>query len=95
VHLDRAVTWATVVEAARRHGRIAVGYRVGAASQDRASGYGITFDPRRSSVITFRRDDRLIVIAADNEGTVPAAIVPRPSDAVSSVAPGRDLDRSG
>src|SRR5918997_3125824 len=53
----------TVVEAARRHGEVAVGYRVKAETGDPHKSYGVHLNPDKSQRITFAEGDRLIVLA--------------------------------
>jgi voltage-gated potassium channel Kch len=53
----------TVVEAARRHGEVAVGYRVKAETGDPHKSYGVHLNPDKSQRITFTEGDRLIVLA--------------------------------
>lgn len=61
----RAITFATVVEAARRRGEIAIGYRLREASTDAARSYGVVVNPRKSASVTFSPGDRVIVVAED------------------------------
>jgi ion channel POLLUX/CASTOR len=53
----------TVVEAARRLGEVAVGYRVKAETSDPRKSYGVRLNPHKSQRITFTEGDRLIVLA--------------------------------
>jgi ion channel POLLUX/CASTOR len=53
----------TVVEAARRRGEVAVGYRLTAEMADHASSYGVYLNPEKSRLVTFSGQDRLIVLA--------------------------------
>ena len=59
------MTFYTLVEAARRRGEIAIGYRIQAAAGDAARSYGVVVNPDKSATVTFRSQDRLIVIAED------------------------------
>jgi voltage-gated potassium channel Kch len=63
VELGRKVTFATLVEAARRRGEVAIGYRVAARADDAAASYGVKVNPRKSATITLAPGDRLIVLA--------------------------------
>ena len=65
VQLGRAVTYATVVEAARRYGQVAIGYRLRAESADATRAYGVHVNPRKSAQLTFDGTDKVIVLAAD------------------------------
>ena len=53
----------TVVEAARRRGEVAVGYRVGAEAGDPRNSYGVRLNPAKSRRIEFAEGDRVIVLA--------------------------------
>ena len=53
----------TVVEAARRRGEVAVGYRLQTETADPAASYGIHLNPAKSGRVTFSEGDRLIVLA--------------------------------
>jgi ion channel POLLUX/CASTOR len=53
----------TVVEAARRRGVVAVGYRLKAEIGDPDTSYGVHLNPEKSRRITFTEQDRLIVLA--------------------------------
>jgi ion channel POLLUX/CASTOR len=53
----------TVVEAARRRGETAIGYRIAAKGSDKANQYGVVINPPKSAPVTFAEDDRVIVLA--------------------------------
>jgi ion channel POLLUX/CASTOR len=53
----------TVLEAARRRGEVAVGYRLGAETGDPAASYGVHLNPDKSRRVTFAEHDNLIVLA--------------------------------
>jgi voltage-gated potassium channel Kch len=59
------VNFYTVVEAARRRGQTAIGYRLVNESHDAEKSYGIHTNPKKSEKVTFSTDDKLIVIAED------------------------------
>ncbi len=61
----RAVSFYTVVEAARRRGEVAIGYRVRAQAGDAAQAYGIVVNPAKSKPVTLAPDDHIIVFAED------------------------------
>ncbi len=63
VELGRPINFYTVVEAARRRGEIAVGYRLHAARHDPARAYGVQLNPDKSGRIAFSEQDRIIVLA--------------------------------
>jgi voltage-gated potassium channel Kch len=53
----------TAVEAARRRGEIAVGYRLRSETTDADSSYGVYLNPAKSRRVTFGEQDKLIVLA--------------------------------
>ena len=59
------VTYATVVESARRQGQIAIGYRIAAKGRDPHSAYGVTVNPDKAERLTFAIDDKIIVVSED------------------------------
>lgn len=65
LELGRPVTFATAVEAARRRGEVAIGYRLAADGGDAEKGYGIRVNPPKSARVTFGEADRLVVLAED------------------------------
>jgi hypothetical protein len=65
VELDRPLSFYTVVEAARRRGQVAIGYRRSALADDAAAQYGVRVNPRKSESISFAGGDRIIVVAED------------------------------
>lgn len=65
IELGRPVSFYTVVEAARRRGHAAVGYRIAADASDSAMRYGVRLNPPKSEPITFAEGDRIIVVAED------------------------------
>ncbi|MFC4913548.1 CASTOR/POLLUX-related putative ion channel [Actinomadura gamaensis] len=54
----------TVVEAARRRGEVAIGYRVGAQTLAPPT-FGVVLNPDKTRRLTFAEDDRIIVLADD------------------------------
>jgi voltage-gated potassium channel Kch len=65
VALGRPVNFYTVLEAARRRGEIAIGYRREAIAKDAAQAYGVAVNPAKSGKITFAEADKVIVLAED------------------------------
>jgi len=63
VAVGTPVNFYTVVEAARRRGEIAIGYRQTAHSQNAERQYGVAVNPKKSERVTFGELDRIIVIA--------------------------------
>jgi voltage-gated potassium channel Kch len=65
IRLGEEVTFATVIEAARQRGEVAIGFRRREAEQDAAQAYGVTLNPRKSTTLRFASGDRVIVLAED------------------------------
>jgi len=63
VELGRPVAFYTVVEAARRRGEVAIGYRSAALSGDAKASYGVRVNPPKADRVTFAEGDRVIVLA--------------------------------
>jgi len=61
VVLGKAMSFWHVVEAARRRGEVAIGYRVAGGN----GGDGVRVNPPKSSSVSFGAEDRVIVIAED------------------------------
>lgn len=55
-------TFATAIEAARRHGETAIGYRLG-HTRDVPPSYGIHLNPPKSAPLTLHEGDQLVVVA--------------------------------
>ncbi len=65
VQLGTPINFYTVVEAARRQGGVAIGYRLDSEAHNAAASYGVKVNPQKAQTITFSAADR-IVILADN-----------------------------
>jgi voltage-gated potassium channel Kch len=65
VHLGVEVSFYTVVEAARRRGEVAIGYRQMAYAKDAGKSYGIAVNPKKSEKVAFAEADQVIVLAED------------------------------
>lgn len=63
VAVGQPVNFYTVVEAAKRRGETTIGYRVMSESHNAGKDYGVHVNPKKSGVVTFKPDDKLIVIA--------------------------------
>jgi hypothetical protein len=59
------VNFYTVLEAARRRGQTAIGYRLLAESSDPEQSFGVHLNPSKTEPVTFGEDDRVIVLATD------------------------------
>ena len=60
-----SVTYATLVESARRYGQVAIGYRIKAEAGDATQTYGVHVNPRKSTEVTLTVDDKVIVLAQE------------------------------
>jgi voltage-gated potassium channel Kch len=65
VALNEPLNFYTVVEAARRRREVALGYRIHEHAGDPVRQYGVILNPSKSSSITFRQRDRVIVLAEE------------------------------
>ena len=65
VALGQAVPFAAVIEAARRRGEVAFGYRTHGRADDAGAAYGVAINPPKLAEITFGPADRVIVLAED------------------------------
>jgi voltage-gated potassium channel Kch len=65
VETGREVSFYTVVEAARRRGETAIGYRLEAHAKDAARAYGVAVNPKKSEKMVFGKGDWVIVLAED------------------------------
>ncbi len=54
-----------VVEAARRRGQVAIGYRLERYAQEGGKAYGVTLNPAKSATVVFTKKDRIIVLAEE------------------------------
>jgi hypothetical protein len=63
VALGQPINFYTVVEAARRRGEVAIGYRQHAQAGNAARAHGVVVNPDKSNSIVFEKDDRIIVLA--------------------------------
>lgn len=63
VAVGEPVNFYTVVEAARRRGETALGYRKTSESNDAGKAYGVHTNPKKSEQVVFATGDKIIVIA--------------------------------
>lgn len=63
VRLDREVSYATLVEAARQRGEIAIGFRQPPAPGAGSGGHGVVTNPAKSRAVRFGERDSVIVLA--------------------------------
>jgi voltage-gated potassium channel Kch len=59
------INFYTVMEAARRRGETALGYRITSEANDSGKSYGVHTNPKKSEQVTFAAEDKIIVIAED------------------------------
>ncbi len=60
-----SVNFYTVVEAARQRGETPLGYRITAEANDAGKAYGVHTNPKKSAMVTFSPEDKVIVIAEE------------------------------
>jgi len=65
VVVGRPLDFYTLVEAGRRRGEVAIGYRIDAQSENAAVQYGVVVNPIKSQTVTYAPGDKIIVIAED------------------------------
>jgi ion channel POLLUX/CASTOR len=65
VSVGEPINFYTVVEAARRRGQTAIGYRRTSEANDSGKSYGVHTNPRKSDEVAFAAEDKIIVIAED------------------------------
>jgi Trk K+ transport system NAD-binding subunit len=65
VELGQPVNFYTVIEAARRRGETAFGYRLNVEARDAGAAYGVHTNPKKSELVTFSAEDKIIVLAEE------------------------------
>lgn len=65
VETGKPVNFYTVAEAARRRGETAIGYRLLHEADDAEKSYGVHTNPRKSEILVFTPEDKVIVLAED------------------------------
>ncbi len=65
VEVGKPVNFYTVVEAARRRGHLAFGYRLAHEAGDSGKAYGVHTNPKKSERVTFSAEDKVIVLAEE------------------------------
>ena len=63
VKMGEAMTFHTVVEAAKRKNETAIGYRLKRDAHDQGKAYGVAVNPSKAASVTFAEGDRVIVLA--------------------------------
>jgi len=59
------VNFYTITEAALKHRETAIGYRISANATDAQQGYGVLLNPNKNEQVTFKPEDKIIVLAED------------------------------
>jgi hypothetical protein len=62
---DQPVDFYTVLEAARRKGETAIGYRLLHQASQPEQSFGVHLNPSKGELITFREEDRVVVVATE------------------------------
>jgi len=65
IETGRPLDFYTVVEAARLRNQTAFGYRIAAQAHDADRDYGIRTNPKKSELVTFAPEDKIIVLAEE------------------------------
>jgi ion channel POLLUX/CASTOR len=65
VETGKPVNFYTLVEAARRRGQTAIGYRLEAEVHQAARSYGVHTNPKKSELVVFSPADKLIVVSEE------------------------------
>ncbi len=65
VELGKPVNFYSLVEAARRRGQSALGFRLEAEARSAAKSYGVHTNPKKSEMVLFSAEDKLIVVAEE------------------------------
>jgi ion channel POLLUX/CASTOR len=63
VKIDQALSFATVVESAKRQNESVIGYRIKINANNKAKNYGIVLNPSKFDAVKFNPADQIIVIA--------------------------------
>lgn len=63
VQLGTPVNFYTVVEAARRQGAVAIGYRRDSEAHSEAASYGVKVNPNKAETVAFTSADKIVVLA--------------------------------
>ena len=65
ISMDGPTDFYTVVEAARRRGQVALGYRQLRRANDSRANYGVVLNPDKANAVEFGEDDQIIVLAEE------------------------------
>jgi hypothetical protein len=59
------INFYTVIEAARRQGALAIGYKLQKFGRDGQKSYGVTVNPPKTERLKFEAGDKIVVISED------------------------------
>ena len=65
VELGKPVNFFSLVEAARRRGQSALGFRLEAEARSATKSYGVHTNPKKSETVLFSAEDKIIVVAEE------------------------------
>lgn len=65
IKLSVELNFYTVLEAARKRGEIAIGYKLARYSTDETKHFGVTMNPNKSEVVSYAEQDKIVLIAED------------------------------
>lgn len=63
IQIGKPINFYTIVEAAKRRGETALGYRLGSQENDVTNSYGVYLNPNKSKTFTFTEQDSIIILA--------------------------------
>jgi voltage-gated potassium channel Kch len=66
IDVSQPVSFYTLVEAARRRGETAIGYRIMSEMNDVARVYGVYTNPKKSELVPFSAGDKIVVLAVNS-----------------------------
>ncbi|CAN5234673.1 lipoprotein [soil metagenome] len=61
----KPMNYYTIMEAAAQRNETAIGYKIAAYSNDASKAYGVNCNPKKSEMLTFSANDKIIVLAED------------------------------
>lgn len=65
VRTGDSMNFYTIIESAAIQNQVAIGYRIHAYSNDASKAYGVVINPKKSDLIRFTSEDKIIVLAED------------------------------
>jgi hypothetical protein len=65
INAGASVDFYTVLEAAKRRGETAIGYRIASLARSNEHAYGVTVNPTKTALLSFAPGDKIIVLAED------------------------------